>query len=66
MKRHHYIMENFIEEISSFVFPQLGMIEMDRFNDGRCPALAHQRERSHKTKSGVVISLARLSDNILA
>jgi hypothetical protein len=48
MNRHHYVMKDFIEEIFGFVFPQLGVIEMDRFNTGWSPALAHQRERSHK------------------
>jgi hypothetical protein len=79
-------MVDFLEEISGFVFPQLGVIEMDRFGASRGPAPAHQRERSHKENNihevckhiergkfpfefsnwYSVISLARLSDNILA
>ena len=43
-------MTDFIEEISGFVVPQLGVIEMDRLGIGRVPTLAHQRERSDKQK----------------
>jgi hypothetical protein len=48
MNWHHYIMTDFIEEISGFVLLEFGVIEMDRLNVGRGPALVHQRERGHR------------------
>jgi len=41
MNQHHYIMIDLIEEISGFVLPQLGVIEMDRCSVGWGTTLAH-------------------------
>jgi hypothetical protein len=48
MDGNYYIMEDFVEEISSLVFPQLGVIEVDRFSVGLGPALVHQWKMGHK------------------
>jgi hypothetical protein len=86
MNENHYMVANFVEEIFGIVLPQLGVIEVNRFNVGRGPAPFHQWERDYKENSihdirghierGVlpndfanlysVISLAKLSDKILA
>jgi hypothetical protein len=44
MNRHHYIMKDFIEEISSFILPQLRVIEMYGLSVGQGLAPNHQRE----------------------
>jgi hypothetical protein len=52
MNWNHYIMAYFIEEMSGFFLPQLGVIEMDRLCVGRVPTPSHQREMSDK-KNGI-------------
>ena len=47
-------MIDFIEEISGFVVPQLGVLEMDRLGVGGVPTPAHQRERSDKQKGNMM------------
>jgi hypothetical protein len=48
MNGHHYMLVDFIEEVFILFFPQLGVIEVNRFNDGRGPAPVHQWERGYK------------------